>query len=130
MKIGVPYTTTIAILGFILGFFVQGGTLYKAMEPWEKLDPHIMLMLFMPALIFESAFKTDWYIFRKIIWQVLLMAGPILILAITMSAVMMYSILGYGTEKFTFSCALMFGAIISATDPVAVVALLKELGAS
>ena len=33
-------------------------------------------------------------------------------------------------EEFTFSAAIMFGAIISATDPVAVVALLKEVGAS
>jgi NhaP-type Na+/H+ or K+/H+ antiporter len=32
--------------------------------------------------------------------------------------------------KFSFESSLMFGAIISATDPVAVVALLKELGAS
>lgn len=32
--------------------------------------------------------------------------------------------------EFTFSAAIMFGAIISATDPVAVVALLKEVGAS
>jgi len=43
-------------------------------------------------------------------------------------------ILGYNEENtdgaFTWEAALMFGAIISATDPVAVVALLKELGAS
>jgi len=32
--------------------------------------------------------------------------------------------------KFSWNACLMFGAIISATDPVAVVALLKELGAS
>jgi len=38
-------------------------------------------------------------------------------------------ILGYD-GIFTFEASLMFGAIISATDPVAVVALLKELGAS
>jgi len=32
--------------------------------------------------------------------------------------------------EFTFEAAVMFGALISATDPVAVVSLLKELGAS
>ncbi len=43
-------------------------------------------------------------------------------------------ILGYNEDntdgKFTWSAANLFGAIASATDPVAVVALLKELGAS
>lgn len=34
------------------------------------------------------------------------------------------------SESFTWTASLMFGSIISATDPVAVVALLKELGAS
>jgi NhaP-type Na+/H+ or K+/H+ antiporter len=62
------------------------------------------------------------------------MAGPILIIAIVLSAIMMYYILGYGStdpkNPFSFHSCLMFGSIISATDPVAVVALLKELGAS
>ena len=34
------------------------------------------------------------------------------------------------TEDFTYITCAMFGAIVSATDPVAVVALLKELGVS
>jgi NhaP-type Na+/H+ or K+/H+ antiporter len=50
-----------------------------------------------------------------------------------LTAVVMYYILGYNDKDgkdFSFETALMFGSIISATDPVAVVALLKELGAS
>lgn len=55
-----------------------------------------------------------------------------------LSAVMMKYVLNYNDtfydghiekEKFPFVAALLYGAIISATDPVAVVALLKELGA-
>lgn len=68
------------------------------------------------------------------------MAGPILLGATFLSGIMMYYILGYNEENspadgkdglnvFTFKAALLYGAIISATDPVAVVALLKELGA-
>jgi NhaP-type Na+/H+ or K+/H+ antiporter len=52
-----------------------------------------------------------------------------LILATLLSAFMMQYILGYNGE-FTWNSALMYGSIISATDPVAVVCLLKELGAS
>jgi NhaP-type Na+/H+ or K+/H+ antiporter len=58
------------------------------------------------------------------------MAGPMLVLATVLSALMMRYILGYTGEEFPFSAALLFGSIISATDPVAVVCLLKELGAS
>jgi hypothetical protein len=57
------------------------------------------------------------------------MAGPMLIVATGLSALMFRYILGYDGE-FTFTACLLYGAIISATDPVAVVSLLKELGAS
>lgn len=49
--------------------------------------------------------------------------------AIYLSALMMKYVLGYDGE-FTWEACLLYGSIISATDPVAVVALLKELGAS
>ena len=61
--------------------------------------------------------------------QVLIMAGPMLIGSTLLSALMMRFILGYDGE-FTWAAALLYGSIISATDPVAVVCLLKELGAS
>lgn len=61
--------------------------------------------------------------------QVLLMAGPMLLVSTGLSALMMRYILQYDGD-FTFTAALLFGSIISATDPVAVVVLLKELGAS
>jgi NhaP-type Na+/H+ or K+/H+ antiporter len=65
-KLGVPFTSLLTIIGFLMGFFVQNkdSMLFKAMYPWEHMDPHVMLALFMPALIFESAFKTDWHIFK------------------------------------------------------------------
>jgi NhaP-type Na+/H+ or K+/H+ antiporter len=57
------------------------------------------------------------------------MAGPILLVAVFLSAIMIHNILGYGHKNFKFADSLMYGAIISATDPVAVVSLLNELGA-
>lgn len=59
------------------------------------------------------------------------MAGPIVVGSTFLSGITMYYILGYNDNNdFTWSAALLFGSIISATDPVAVVALLKDLGAS
>ena len=97
------------------------------------MDPHLLLLIFIPALIFESAFNSDWHMFKKEMGQILLMAGPMLLVSTGLTAVMMRYILQYqvinGVE-FSFTAALLFGSIVSATDPVAVVVLLKELGAS
>jgi len=89
----------------------------------------MLLLLFLPALIFESAFSCDWHIFKVEAGQVLIMAGPMLLISTYLSALMMRYVLGYDGE-FTWEAALLYGSIISATDPVAVVCLLKELGAS
>ena len=58
------------------------------------------------------------------------MAGPMVLGSTFLTGLTMAHILGYKGEKFPFSASLLFGSIASATDPVAVVALLKELGAS
>ena len=59
---------------------------------------------------------------------------PVLLGCIFATAAGMKYILQFGnteaTKDFDFITCAMFGAIVSATDPVAVVALLKELGVS
>jgi NhaP-type Na+/H+ or K+/H+ antiporter len=40
------------------------GRLGVALEVWSKLNPHLILLLFLPALIFESAFNSDFHIFK------------------------------------------------------------------
>jgi solute carrier family 9 (sodium/hydrogen exchanger), member 10/11 len=88
-----------------------------------------MLILFLPALIFESAFSSDWHTFRMQLSKILILAFPMLLAATFLSATVMYYVLNYQCVM-TFTECVVFGSIISATDPVAVVALLKELGAS
>jgi len=107
----------------------MGDRMKKSLLIWGNMDPHLLLMIFIPALIFESAFNSDWHIFKVEFVQTLIMAGPMLIVATFLSAFMMTYILGY-TGTFTWEASLLFGSIVSATDPVAVVVLLKELGAS
>jgi len=96
---------------------------------WNDLDPHSILLIFIPVLIFESAFGTDWHTFKRSIGQVLLLAVPGLLIGTVLTAIVIKYVLQYD-DHFSWSEALMFGSILSATDPVAVVALLKELGVS
>jgi NhaP-type Na+/H+ or K+/H+ antiporter len=128
---GIPYTSMITVLGLLMGIYAKSlGRLGVAIDTWSSMSPHLILLLFLPALIFESAFNSDWHIFKVEMAQVLILAGPMLLGATLLAALMMKYILGYEGEAFPFEAALLYGSIVSATDPVAVVCLLKELGAS
>ena len=58
------------------------------------------------------------------------MAGPMLLFSTFATATVMYYVLGFNSDmnNISYIGCVLFGAIISATDPVAVVSLLKELG--
>jgi NhaP-type Na+/H+ or K+/H+ antiporter len=60
---------------------------------------------------------------------VLWLAGPMLLASTYLTALVFNMVLGYESQ-ITWNAAVLYGAIASATDPVAVVALMKELGAS
>ena len=66
-------------------------------------------------------------IFIKQRWQILAMAFPAMILASALTGVLLYAMLG---GEWHFMVCWLIGVITSATDPVAVVALLKDLGAA
>ena len=130
-KIQMPFTVLVCLAGFFVGLIPGVAGMDVMTKVWMDLDPHFMLFLFLPALIFESAFNCDYYTFKMQIWKILLLAGPMLVASTFLTAIAMYYGLGYYQEDdFPFTACVLFGAIISATDPVAVVSLLKELGAS
>jgi NhaP-type Na+/H+ or K+/H+ antiporter len=146
-KSPLPYTVTLLLIGIILGILYRIG----ALDTWNlgvtaldvsflqqsihwagNIDPHLILYVFLPTLIFEAAFAMDVHTFRKSFTNAFIMAVPGIILALFLTAgiVMGISKTGIGFENWNWSLALLFGVVISATDPVAVVSLLKELGAS
>lgn len=129
-KTNIPYTPMILIMGLVCGYYHESwGILGKSIHLVNDIDPHTLLMVFIPALIFEGAYNTDAYVFHKSKWQVLIMAGPGVLITSFILAYSFVYLFGY-SGKLSVSEALVIGSIISTTDPVAVVALLKELGAS
>lgn len=85
-------------------------------------------MAVIPAIAFDSGINTDWHTLKKDFGQVLLLAGPgIVVIAILVAIFFKYPM---GYDGLTWGEALLIGAIFSATDPVAVIAMLKEVGAS
>jgi NhaP-type Na+/H+ or K+/H+ antiporter len=106
------------------------GTIRQAMESFHAPEPKLIFLVFLPALIFESAFNSDWYTFKRQFGKILIMATLMLVFCTFATAVSMYWVLGFQSDenKMTWMTCVLFGAINSATDPVAVVSLLKELG--
>ena len=97
------------------------------MEIIDEIDYYTVILIFLPALIFETSFGTDWCSFKREIWQILLLATTAVVLSTVITAFMFKNILLY---DLTWSECMLFGTMLSATDHVAVVAQLKEIHAS
>ncbi len=139
-KSPLPYTAMLFLFGILLGisnrmglFEISHLTSIGQSFRWAgHIDPHVILYVFLPTLVFEAVFGMDGHTFKKIVTNAVILAVPGIIIALLLTGAlaMVLNIAGIGLTKWTWSIALMFGAVISATDPVAVVSLLKDLGAS
>ncbi len=119
----IPYTVFLVILGILLGSAARNWPHMAQLQEFQ-LTPELVLFLFLPALIFESAFNLDARQLLKDLAPVLSLAVPALLISTAIVAVGLWWLI-----DLDIFLALLFGALISATDPVAVVALFKELGA-
>jgi len=123
----IPYTVVLIILGLSFGAISRK---YDSVRSYTALavdNPHLLLATFLPVLLFESAFAMDVHIFYKMFTQICILAVPGMSLAAALSAVMARFVFYYG---WSWMECFLFGAIVSATDPVAVVSLLGSLGTS
>ena len=130
-KTGIPYTPMLFVTGITLGYWHhQLGAYGESIYAVSNIDPHGLLLIFLPVLIFESGFNSDWHLFKKQFLQIFILAVPCVVLSAAFLAVCIKIILGYSDEIFDWPSAFMFGSVLSSTDTVAVIALLKEIGAS
>jgi len=127
----IPYSVALLVIGLALGLIQRSGIFHQYIPLMDQtvlmvaeVDPHLILWLFLPILIFESAFAMEVHLFRRIFSQIALLAVPGLMVATLLTAVLAKYAFPW---DWSWPLCFMFGALISATDPVAVVALLKEL---
>ena len=135
-NVPIPYTVILLIIGILLGtadrfgWFDSIPFMHNAVDWAGHIHYKIILFVFLPTLIFEAAFDLDVHTFKKSFWNAFLMAVPGIIVGMCLSGAltMLIQYFGIGFGGWSWYVALMFGAVICATDPVAVVSLLKELG--
>lgn len=79
----IPYTVQLLICGGAFGFFLRDGStsswdgpLQHSLQALADMDPHLMLHVFLPPLIFESAASLEWHLFNREKWYIFALAGP------------------------------------------------------
>jgi len=115
-KLRVAYTTVMIAIGFLLSLLRITGGLSTI-----PLDRTIILGLVVPPLIFEAAMRTRYDVFRTIRKIVLSLAIFGVVISALVSGLVLNVALG-----LPLAVALTFGVIVSPTDPVSVVNVLKR----
>ena len=112
-----PYTVGLVGIGLLFA------TIFEPLN--TPISSEIILSLLVPPLIFEAAFHLRLEDLRRDLGLILLLAVPgVILTTLVVGGVIFAANIGIGIEL-----ALVFGALIAATDPVAVVALFRRLGA-
>jgi CPA1 family monovalent cation:H+ antiporter len=122
-RLNVPYTVALVVAGLLLG-------LIGAFQP-PHLTKNLLYTLFLPGLLFEAAFHINFEQFWRNRLTIFSLAVPGVIAATALTTVILTPVAGVldYVQGFDWRYALVFGALIAATDPIAVVAIFKELGA-
>ena len=114
-RLKLPYTLGLLVAGIVVAF-----------TPWRpqiEMSKELVFALFLPPLVFEAAFALPWPELRREV-------GPLIALA-TVGVLVSAGVVFLGFTQilgWDWRPALMFSTLISATDPVAVVAMLKDAG--
>lgn len=117
-----PLTIALVLIGIVLAQLADIVPVLSVIADFE-LSPDLVLFVFIPTLIFESAFNLDARQVGRNILPILTLAVPGLILSTAIIGVFMWLV-----TPFDLIVSLLLGAILSATDPVAVISIFKQLG--
>lgn len=120
-RLGLPFTVVLAVVGFLAGWL--GGPLgFESPVEGEEFET-VLVFMFLPVLIFAASLGISTRAFLNNLGSILVLAVPALILSAAFVGFAIYFGLGV-----PLAAALLFGVLISATDPVAVVAIFRQLG--
>jgi CPA1 family monovalent cation:H+ antiporter len=122
-KIRFPYTIGLVIIGYVLAAFIAPAIPFLAPLAGFVPSSDVILFLFLPPLIFEAAITLDSRLLSINFGSILLLA----ILGLVISTIVVGVLLVYVTP-LPLILALLFGALVSATDPVTVISLFRDLG--
>jgi Na+:H+ antiporter len=112
----VPYTLALIIVGLVIS--------PMHFLPVVHISPELILLIFLPALLFEAAWNLKLDHLRQNWLPIITLA----VIGVAASVGVVGTVMHFGIG-LAWSSAMLFGAMISATDPVSVLALFKKIGA-
>jgi len=119
----IPYTVALVLGGLLLSLLHL--PFLSPLQPDQRphwLTPDVILILFLPALVFEGSVKIRVQDLLRDWAPLLVLANVGVLLATLVTGYLVHWVLGP-----PILIALLFGAIISATDPISVLAIFKDL---
>jgi len=114
-RLRIPYAVGLVAAGIVLAIL--------PLHVHLGLTKEIVFVLFLPPLIFEAAFYIRWVELKRELPVILVLVTLGVALSAGLTAVGMHYLASWGWPS-----AILFGALISATDPVSVIATFKEAG--
>lgn len=113
-RIRIPYAVALVIGGLL----VEESHIAHVPE----LRPDVVLFVFLPPLLFDAAFRLDARTLRIVLRPVLVLALPGTLATAFIVGALLVLVLG-----LSWPVGLLFGSIVAATDPVAVIGIFTQL---
>jgi NhaP-type Na+/H+ or K+/H+ antiporter len=114
-----PYTVVLFIIGIFIALIFSNrhtdDSLSHSVHIWKRINPHLILFIFLPALLFGDAMSLNYHHVKGAIASSLILAGPGALFGTFAMAGLVKICLPY---KWSWNLCLIFGSILSATDPV------------
>ena len=123
-RLKLPFSVMLVLVGMGVAWLSKFNEGAQLLIEEMEISPSLILYVFLPTLIFESAYNLDARQLRQNLRPILTLAIPGLLLSNCIIGLLVVF-----ASEVPLPAALLLGAILSATDPVAVIALFKKLGA-
>jgi CPA1 family monovalent cation:H+ antiporter len=114
-RLRLPYAILLVLGGLLLSFLPG--------LPDVTIDPTLILFVFLPPLIYSSAWNTSWREFRATLRPILLLAVGLVLATTIVVAIVAHAFIG-----FPWAVAFVLGAVVSPTDAVAASATARSVG--
>lgn len=118
-RLQIPYPILLVVVGLVIGLII--GPIPSL--PTVRLEPDLVLLLFLPPLLYWEAVTTSWRDFRANLRPITSLAVGLVVFTTCGVALIAHLVIG-----LSWTVAFVLGAVVSSTDAVSAIAVTERLG--
>lgn len=126
----VPHTAVVFLIGTAIGVAVElwdsNDKLTDSVNEWIRIDSGVVLLVFLPGLLYKDALDLNFHVLQHTFWQCVLFAFPMVLAQAALIALVFHN---YFPFDWSFDFSMTMGCVLAATDPVTIQLLLQQAGA-